>query len=389
MAVLNYDVLLLVMTFLPKTAVSRLMRSCRTLYEPGVRFVLRDVCLHTSQAVDSLSMFITAQSQYSPQRRYQFLLELEFLVETPTPENMDTLVYILGRATSLRSLLIQSPGLFEADKRTCTAIAALDALETLSLKVPIELKTLRTLLGSLKEGIKTVDVRHVYKYDRNTRLPEPIDKRQFSALVDASSLFEPISSSLEELRVALRIPITSSHIPAFPALHKLHLYGTSTLKRAALVSRFPNLRELSMEYNWESQIVYWPLEYGLYVARCHDHRTLNKASATSWPDLRRVRGLMRAVYALGLTTHLEELSLASAGQNDVAVLSAVLSDTCPAILRMEWEVTKPSDMDGLSTALGCADGHIKCLDIRLDHDEMEWVSVSSLLVSFPLHHSMV
>lgn len=253
---LNYDILVLVMEFLPRDGESRLMRTCHALHRAGARFLLQFVYLSGSKAIQSFSTFMSVDHA-----RFRYIHRLELDTPNTTEEDRAVLCTTLHQAKHLHSLSLRSsPGLLECDGgKLCMAIASLPKLRRLSLQVWVTFRTFQSLINDMSSDLDSIDV---------TRIQVP---HGHSFLLDHTSLLSRFACSLRELRFNIgRLPQSTEL--RFTALEKLHLYGMQSFDMMTLVLIFPNLREFSMELGTEDPDVPRSIEWSMYVARCASYR---------------------------------------------------------------------------------------------------------------------
>lgn len=117
---LPYDVLILFATYLPQCAVSRLMRTCRTLYQLGMSCLLRDISLLSNEAVISFSLLLEAQ--FDSRRCCRYIHRLAFVVDSIVPKDMKILARILEGAEALQCLRVNAPISLDKEERICLAV---------------------------------------------------------------------------------------------------------------------------------------------------------------------------------------------------------------------------------------------------------------------------
>ena len=345
------------------------MRTCRTLYQLGLSCLLRDISLFSNEAISSFSLLLEAQSD--PQHCCHYIRRLVFVVDSIVSEDAATLARILEGAKALQSLRITAPISLDKEERILAALGSLPALQQLSFGMPVQLTTLLFLVEKFRGKLQTMDCPHI----RN----EGAGKDE---LVDAISLCNPVLSSLHELSIRITIPAISPHTPVFIALQKLHLYGIrGGIRLDSLIHYFPNLRELSTEKFREAEDRVWSIEMGLYVSFCRRCRDVNKPTEVPWRHLQQLRAPLYFVHALGLTTRLAKLKLlVLIYAMDIETFAEVIEDTSPTNITFGYSVGSPTCLIALCEALVRTGKDIQCLSIILHHDEMEWASVTDILV---------
>ncbi|PSR76514.1 hypothetical protein PHLCEN_2v8417 [Hermanssonia centrifuga] len=225
---LNFDILVLMMYFLPKKDVLSCMLTCRALYDSGLPFLGRDI---------NFNDFISYSDTKPLTFQQQFQSFLSFIRVDP-PWLAEGLLEIVEHGRLIQSLDLRlgrgGPSVFETHPRLSAAISSLTNLKYISLTVTGS-RGYR-MLKEMRSPLVAVNVNFMSYEDRWGTRTEPY--------VDPLPLLSHLSSSLKVLGIS-GVDIKSEH-HIFPDMKELTIVDNAFDTIAPLIRAFPNIRRCQL-----------------------------------------------------------------------------------------------------------------------------------------------
>lgn len=135
MPVLNHDVLVVILSFLPRKDLSVMMQTCCSLHNAGIMYLLSfDICLTSARTLQSFCMFMLRDLPHRLKHlRSLHLFPLPYLHRI-SPQTIDELTKVLSHAHSLLDFSIDSFDTMDGEYPTLfEAICSLNCLKTVEL----------------------------------------------------------------------------------------------------------------------------------------------------------------------------------------------------------------------------------------------------------------
>ncbi len=305
---LNFDVLVVVMGhLLGADDVSRVMRTCRTLYSAGVpKLLCNEVDICGLRTLMSFYRFISG----SEGTRYQHMRELKLSLSIYRVEERwkSALVEILTHAQALRKLDIQTTELLD-DPRFPVAISRLPNLTELFMSSKEPEMASVPMLSLMDSKVVKVGLNFICEWE------------------DAVEALSNFSSSLEELTLGWA-EFISEDVPYVKMKHlAVELWPVSEI--APLIQAYPNLRTLVI-HGYED------------LEREEDIREVNKSFQTqrNWKSLDSVSSGIFELYAMAISCKIRYLDVGYLqGPNEAEMLCDILPSCRPSILQVLFHHT--------------------------------------------------
>ncbi|EMD31031.1 hypothetical protein CERSUDRAFT_100756 [Gelatoporia subvermispora B] len=321
---LNFDLLFLIMEFLPRRSLCKMMRTCRTLHDAGIRLLLSQKCyLFTEAQLSSFCRFVLGDAPL----RSSFLRELN-IAEEIGENTVALLIEVLLQARSLKKLTIQpEPHLFESHPDLVDAICSLPSLKSLDWHDVGDpgVEVIRHMQASLE----VVEVSFI-----NCDQPQ-----------DPAEVLKRSANTIRDLR-ANYVVVAPSTIQ-FTALQYLRLRATSDpIDTSVLMSMYPNVLSLYLE----SPLLLFDDD----EEQWNEMRQVNERRAQSsnrWAILAEVAGNIFALWTLALNCKVVTLTVSPIDREDLAPLSTLLRGTDPFRLRLTVSLGRDISIDLLGDLL--------------------------------------
>ncbi|KAJ3545050.1 hypothetical protein NM688_g5674 [Phlebia brevispora] len=317
--VLNFDVLLTVMSHLQGSELLPVMQSCRDLYTGGIPHLLRlPVVLRSRARILSFCYFILIEPS-----RFQYLRSLE--IRAPgrfqAGPKADLFLAMLMHATHLEEFKVLDCEILLSDERIPAAVAALTSLKSVSF--PALNLAATSILATSQSPINKVEIG--FWSDDAVGPDDPVP------------LLTLFTHSLRELRVTYA-EFGRQDIQ-YPYLDVLVVDDCRFAQVQPLIKSFPNVRDLSL---WTGQE-----DEDLEADEVDEHRQMNISAQEehTWDRLEFLRGDIRSLYLLGVTSHVPHLDVHSAFLTPARAneLAALLITNRPSTLSVRvkvWELDK-------------------------------------------------
>ena len=310
---LSYDILLLCFTFIfSRRDISSLMRTCKTLFGPGIPHLLEDkVNLQSANEIIQFLHFIFSKSFRT--ERFRSLRSMSFAFWGNVPlEDLQILTPYLTRtlclATNLEDLGLPFWNSFcEADPNFSNAIASLPSLRKLRIE-EAESKVM-DLLSIIRSPLQKLDVSFSIDLD----LPDPL----------------PHLGNLS------------------PSLTTLNLYYVDLHDRSI---RCSSVRYLTIETHFEvdttALVLSFPGLISLHIITCNEgaldeeadllraRNQGNLGSRKQWTTLRELSAEAVDIYVMGLTCPIRSLGISSINATKVGVVQSLLDFHHPQYVEM-------------------------------------------------------
>lgn len=246
---LNFDILVLMMYFLPKKDVLSCMLTCRALYDSGLPFLGRDIDFNDFISYSDTKP-LTFQQQFQsflsfirvdPPVRCSFLRAISINSHANSEKTKwlaEGLLEIIEHGRLIQSLDLRlgrgGPSVFETHPRLSAAISSLTNLKYISLTVTGS-RGYR-MLKEMRSPLVAVNVNFMSYEDRWGTRTEPY--------VDPLPLLSHLSSSLKVLGIS-GVDIKSEH-HIFPDMEELTIVNNAFDTIAPLIRAFPNIRRCQL-----------------------------------------------------------------------------------------------------------------------------------------------
>ncbi|KAI0923611.1 hypothetical protein AcV5_009101 [Taiwanofungus camphoratus] len=290
--VLNYDVLFVIMSFLPRRSdVASIMRTCRTLHSAGVKPLLDfgvHLEVHRFHQVESFHQFMF--SGKSP--RFPLLRSFSLYADEVSPNSVGLLIDILMNSNRLEILhLYPCEYILELDPCLSSLFSNLESIKELFIGV-VDEKTF-AMLEDFQSSLRKAEISLINPDDEQDK-PEDI----LPLLVNSSS-------SLQELEL-FESEITHRTVQ-YPHLHTLTLWESYMENVDDLLYAFPNLRKLKIPTDLENTYSWMEPEVQEQLHQSNRESQLH----CSWADQEYVKSRANIVYTLGLACKIHHLDLDS------------------------------------------------------------------------------
>ncbi|THG94056.1 hypothetical protein EW026_g7333 [Hermanssonia centrifuga] len=354
--ILNFDILLVIMSHLPFTGdIFLLMRTCHTLYSPGVPILLsRGVKLNTPRKLAHFYKFMSADAG----NRYNHLRVLAIDIAFFQHERYKRMfLNVLRRAHKLEDLSVLDSDLLTTDTRFPTIIAKLTSLKVFTLAhygsenfEPANMLSL--MLSKLVKA--TIDF---------CEFEDPIDRLANSA------------SSLEELD-AVHVYFEREDVQ-YTKMKTLCLEFWRVAEIGPLIHSYPNLCTLEIQGYSANES---------YLVNAVVDRATNQAFQLqkSWKMLDSVHANIVELYALAINCKIHSLNVADGLYNiqHIEMLCAILADCRPSILHihcMGFKTERFPDIPSIPSELVEVDLQVNLEELSTS-DELDRFLVSMLSV---------
>ncbi|KAI0705281.1 hypothetical protein C8T65DRAFT_696408 [Cerioporus squamosus] len=381
------DLLLMVMDVSPRTTISRMMRTCRTLYRGGARMLIGSgVSLWTSEEAISFLQFMRAD----PNNRFLHLRNLKI----SRGNFSHSAVHALRGLLNYRSLALESLTLLDAEAVLLSdntnplvpntlfmAIANLRSLKNLAIDGcdVVTLTMLRYMVASLETA--SLDLGLYTSWSSSTN---PDDRNPILLLTKSSQTLRELRGSYFDCN-----PLTIKYDVVYPAVHLINASYTSINMPATLayIHAFPNLEHLSLtcpSHRFEGNGADPNTVPHLFSNRdCNMHDQENYG--VTWEHLQEVSGSVIDLFVLGLVCHVTTVRvLDDISERMCRFLHDVIADMRPE--RLVVTVAGSS----LFAAGGPLDGvlrqpaaqHLRDLELEICFAPRDWdASLDNILLS--------
>ena len=354
---LNYDVLIMVMSFSDTGGIGRTMRTCRTLYITGVPYLLEGtIRIRSPRRLISFCRFMLRDPTY----RFHHLRDLElFVAGTFRTPNAGTLIAeLFERAQSLEFLKLLYPSFLSLDDRIPRAISTLTGLHSVVLRGMTD--EAQVMLSQLQSPLRALEIGFYNDWADGPADPVP--------------LLSQFKDSLQRLHVTW-VDFATSNIQ-YPNLTTLYVDDCQFALLEFIYRPFPNLRSLSLWMGQEDD--------SLEDEEIEGHRESNIVSQVRgrWSSLIHVQSSILSLYMLGVRCKVENLDLQS-GYLETAdgnKLFAILSDLTPSSLQLRFTVPE-LDVSKLSDFLAPVKETLTSLYLHVNINGKEYIDPLSTLVS--------
>ncbi|KAI0692776.1 hypothetical protein BC835DRAFT_27668 [Cytidiella melzeri] len=292
---LDFDVLFEVLWWVRnKKTVSRLMRTCRTLYSKGVPLLLDSFVHLDNHRLQSFCLFMTADSS-----RCQYLRSVyfNFLALCHEPADIDAILGVIQNASNLKRLHLNNETL-ASDDRFPLAFASLSSVEELVLDTYG--KAAADMLADLESPVRHADITFVA--GRNQSFPNPTDFVE--ALQNASKTLKTVVVSnvhWEASTLGLK----------FPEVVSLTIENYDSIDGEGLMAALPKLRKLCTDHDFVGEDA-----QRLVINSLDEFQEMRSVSlerqecnGSSWESLDELSGNLHYLYCLGIACPTRKLEL--------------------------------------------------------------------------------
>ncbi|KAL7281136.1 hypothetical protein ACG7TL_004444 [Trametes sanguinea] len=300
---LNYDVLLLILSFSDQRTLARMMQTCRELYRPAINCILQSLVTVrvTSSSILSFSCFLFRD----PVHRIPLLRKLEindiFTYDADdaalTPDAASSLKHVLDRlaaAGCLEELVLYEPDdLLEEYPELSDIIESFTSLKSIKIYEAGERSV--DLLGNLESCLVTA---HIMFEDWRVYPEVEIFRSPIDLLCRSQDTLRELSVS----RGRLEHRYANQDEATYPNLTKLTLHDTDILDISRYIRAFPRLRTLELE----DCNTYWPLNMDLSTQEQNEEAQKQHGS---WPRLEVYEGSLCSLWQLALACPVSSLLL--------------------------------------------------------------------------------
>ncbi|KAI0646635.1 hypothetical protein C8Q79DRAFT_909951 [Trametes meyenii] len=342
MEVLNWDVLLDIMTFLPRQDLSRLMRACRAFHTAGLKQLLSyPIEIRADNLISLHTCVVSGETQ-----RALLLRELTINCSLSRPRQMfcysptrahcnstdRLLADILREARHLRKLDLDWAAAGLSSYLRDAASALVDLQE---LRVPFVSQALWDDLGGMHAPLR--------------RLSMQLGPMSNAPVTDPIPLLERFRSTLEDVRISgVHFEDAST---TYPSVRKLSLsdcycdFQLGGINIAPVTEAFPRLTEFAFSAaKVHPEVSQWSegrnCDKPELVESCRRSNKHWNTCDERWKSLRRVTvGHIIDLYMLGLEGHVAHLEVHMLSEATIPMLHTVLRDTHPASLSLSLFVT--------------------------------------------------
>ncbi len=313
---LPFDILHTIQGVADQQSLSRMMKTCRSLYESGERIILRNVYLSSGKKIESFARYMVVDGA----DRLRLLHALDLMSSSPGQDALRVLFLRLRLYSNFTSLTLHNPeGLLKGSRGLAIAIAALTSLKVITIldTGPHTLNLLRSMRSPLiRVRISTRNAATRHLEDR----------------YDVTQILPCSRSTLQEIRASWparpdRIPGVQG--PRYPQLRSLVLDNLYTPTTLDYVRAYPRLSFLAI-YGMDDNL---PLPDGVHYDAVRQANREQQETSGSWFGLRTFQGSIRILYVLGLTCRVPRIIVDNFDhESNGSILHAVLVDTNPARL---------------------------------------------------------
>lgn len=357
---LNYDVLITVMSFSETGDIGRMMRTNRPLYLAGVPYLLEgNVRILSRRRLISFCCFMLRD----PAHRFPHLHHLELFVcgHFRTPNAGSLIAGLFEKAQHLECLKLLYPNFLALDERIPRAISALTRLHSVALRGMTD--QAQTLLRDIRSPLRALEIGFYSDWADGPADPVP--------------LLVQFKTSLQRLHVTW-VDFATSNIQ-YPNLTTLYVDDCQFAQLEFIYRSFPNLRSLSLWMGQEDDF--------LEEEEIEGHRELNIRSQDRghWESLSHLQSSILSLYMLGVRCRVDNLDLKSSYLETAGgdKLSIILSDLRPSSLQLRLQILE-FDVSKLGEFLAPAEKKLTSLYLHVDIHGEHYMDISSSLVSFEL-----
>ncbi|OBZ71721.1 hypothetical protein A0H81_08847 [Grifola frondosa] len=316
---LDFDVIYIVLSFLPPPDLVRIMSTCRTFNHAGVRHLLNfGVDLSSTKEIESFCAFMVAQAPI----RYPFLRHLSIRADLlPSSESAHQLIEILTHASRLETLHLSCDNLLRYRDRLQIACSSLTSLKEFSWRERSawwERHPLYQMIKQMQSPLVKADLQ--FYVSRGDIGPDP------------AMLLHHSSATLEDLTVYR--PTFQSELQ-FPRMRKLVVYRADP--PLTLIARiFPSLVDLTVSDSYRDR--------SRPNVADDQHRKQNhtiQLAGGGFASLDRLAGLPLDLYRLGLRCQIRRVDILSLYYDAHDMVDCILSDSHPSHVHLVLEEMFP------------------------------------------------
>ena len=371
---LNFDVLVETMSFLGRSDVGVLMRTCQTLRKAGAPYILDgDIRLNNNNKIASFCHFMLQRDSLG---RFRYLRHLELsgrLLEFEESDLGKAIGCIFQNATHLESLVINDDGLFELDESISIAIASLPRLQKLELSFDNAEAT--DMMQRMQAPLVEVKIHFDHDYDDGDDV--------LDGFRDPIVYFAAIKETLEDVCVSGYAQFDRhSEAYQYPLVENLDIDVPHIFQPLKpMIEGYPNLRQLSI---WtDSEVDFDDSAFFEFLVEAREGNLNDQETHGSWESLDVLSGELSGLYALGIQCKVEHLDLADArvkGETRCDALKELITDTTPSSLSLGI-VPPEFNLLQLGTMLEPAINTLSSISLNVDFHGEGWVDPNGDLVS--------
>lgn len=339
--VLDYDVLLAVMSQCDKSSVASLMRTCSTMYHAGAKHVLDgNVLLWNPGLIDSFCHFMLAEDG----TRFRLLRELTLATGSVPKKAIPMLLKVILKMDHLESLkMMDSENLLASHLKLSKHIVRLPGLRHLTLHNACARTT--QMVRRIRSKLITFHIDYG-AVDDGTFLESLDDVERLRH--HPAFLCQAFRSSLEEMVTAYDDPHEEqphSDALVYPNLWKLRVYEELPWAHP-YVCTFPNVTHLSIRSLYDTE----PFSDDLMVEYMQ-HRQISmqkQMDRGTWLKLREYDGGPLGLFLIGLTCRIPRVSLHPIRRDNLQLLESILDSAKPEVLQLSVvhaDIFGPSDKE--------------------------------------------
>ncbi|KAI0652219.1 hypothetical protein C8Q79DRAFT_922733 [Trametes meyenii] len=387
---LPYDVLIEIATFVSRTTLSRLMKTCRILYHECAKLQLRRrVVIETLPDLASFSAFLHAEVGGRCRWLRELVLDVE-LPQIPAPDGLTRSLTTAIQNYSFQSLtsiqLENAENVLNSHPKLSTGFASLDTLTTLIVR-PAGTTTL-AFLKNLQSDLRTLIVTYEHGLDQGHG-----GKEAFHPIV----AFKKFRHTLETLEVhGYEAELSRTRITGtYPRVQELILDSPDCPLLAPYIHAFPNVRNLSLTTVFADRLT--PDSLFLEMSLIDAFRRTNQndqAKFGSWTKLETVTGTAADLYLTGLKCAIKVLYLNVCQWDPWSMVLPILLDASVSKLHLFVAAFNPLGDGALPSILEqLAHSPLESLNLHIhlcaqeewDDDQRTMVNYTSLnLTGMPL-----
>ena len=343
--VIDYDIIIDIMrmlardeTFDSTSAVAAISQTCKCLSFEGARLLLSCSVIVTRR-IPSFCLFMFRDRTTRPFLLRNLCVDVRNVTEH-TIEGFSEVLYSAVNLTDLTIHALDHPS-SSLKPTLCSLIASLVPIRHLTLSSIHLLQTVESLIRDIQASLSSISLNLPFQGELNHDSPIMYTRRR-----DPIFLFSSLKNTMEEIRV--HGPVTfGSYTCVYPHVKEMripdHVFTTPIIK--PIIMSFPRLQVLYIGSAVDSY-VRSPHEEDILdqvyigkrsIQQCHNINKQNQSTHGTWTMLKFFKATIVAAYALGLSCSVEKMQLMSTGgkrEQELTMLSAILSDTKPRSLRL-------------------------------------------------------
>ncbi|KAI0673484.1 hypothetical protein C8Q78DRAFT_628439 [Trametes maxima] len=378
-----YDIIIEIATFASRTTLSRLMKTCRTLYHECAKLQLRRrVAIETRPDLTSFLAFLHAEEGTRCRCLRELVLDVD-LPPLPEPGGLARSLIMAIQNYSFQSLtsmqLDNAENMLDSHPKLSIGLASLGTLAALIIR-PAGMASL-AFLKNLHSKLRTLVVTYERGFDQSHGGEEA-----FHPIV----AFTKFRHSLETLEVhGYEAELSRTRFPGtYPRVRELILDSPDSPLLAPYIHAFPDVRKLSLTTVFADRLT--PDSLSLEMSLIDAFRRTNQNDQTkfgSWTKLETVTGTAADLYLAGLKCAMETLYLNVCQWDPWSMVLPILLDASVSELHLFVAAFDPLGDGALPSILGrLAHSRIESLNLHIHlRAQEEWEDGQRTMVN---HNSL-